>query len=100
MIIDESPGPRKLNLVWPTTEFLKSARIWDRYDPKTMGITLRNLKGSSLPDELGGESRQLKRLQQQASKQLSNHSTPSPKTSPIDVPIKQSRILNDLVDSK
>jgi poly(A) polymerase len=44
-ITDESPGPRKLNLVWPTTEFLKSAKMWDRYDQKTMGITLKNLKG-------------------------------------------------------
>ena len=44
-ITDESPGPRKLNLVWPTTEFLKSAKMWSGYDQKTMGITLKNLKG-------------------------------------------------------
>lgn len=44
-LTDESPGPRKLNLVWPTTEFLKGARMWDKYDQKTMGITIKNLKG-------------------------------------------------------
>ncbi|GAA5812195.1 hypothetical protein MFLAVUS_005645 [Mucor flavus] len=62
-ITDKSPGPRKLNLIWPTTEFIKSARMWDKFDQTTMGITVKNLKGSSLPDELGGPGRQLKRLQ-------------------------------------
>ncbi|KAI9482880.1 MAG: Poly(A) polymerase central domain-containing protein [Benjaminiella poitrasii] len=42
---ETSRGPRKLNLVWPTTEFLKTAKMWDRYDQKTMGITIKNLKG-------------------------------------------------------
>lgn len=37
--------------------------MWDKFDQKTMGITVKNLKGSSLPDELGGPGRQLKRLQ-------------------------------------
>ncbi|KAI8351223.1 Poly(A) polymerase central domain-containing protein [Choanephora cucurbitarum] len=44
-ISDESPGPRKLNLVWPTTEFLKSARMWDKYDQKVMSVTMKNIKG-------------------------------------------------------
>ncbi|CAO3638271.1 unnamed protein product [Mucor fragilis] len=78
-ITDESPGPRKLNLVWPTSEFLKSAKMWDKYDQTTMGITIKNLKGSMLPDELGGESRQLKRLQA-ASKMQQQHSS---RTSPV-----------------
>lgn len=91
-ITDESPGPRKLNLVWPTTEFLKSAKIWDKYNQKTMGITLKNLKGSSLPDELGGESRQLKKLQSSKNPQ-SHHSTPT--STPIDTPKTR---LTDLVD--
>lgn len=37
--------------------------MWDKFDQTTMGITVKNLKGSSLPDELGGPGRQLKRLQ-------------------------------------
>jgi poly(A) polymerase len=44
-ITDESPGPRKLNLVWPTTEFLKSAKMWDKYDGSAMAVILKNLKG-------------------------------------------------------
>ncbi|CAO3610322.1 unnamed protein product [Mucor hiemalis] len=91
-ITDESPGPRKLNLVWPTTEFLKSAKIWDKYNQKTMGITLKNLKGSSLPDELGGQSRQLKKLQSNKNPQ-SHHSTST--STPIDTPKTR---LSDLVD--
>ncbi|KAG2201497.1 hypothetical protein INT46_007770 [Mucor plumbeus] len=79
-ITDESPGPRKLNLVWPTSEFMKSAKMWDKYDQKTMGITVKNLKGSMLPDELGGESRRLKRLQ--ANKMLQQQQS-STRTSPV-----------------
>ncbi|RCH79241.1 polynucleotide adenylyltransferase [Rhizopus stolonifer] len=61
-ISDDSPGPRKLNLVWPSTEFLKSARMWHKYDQQTMGITIKNIKGSMLPDELGRLKRQQNKI--------------------------------------
>lgn len=92
-ITDESPGPRKLNLVWPTSEFLKSAKMWDKYDQKTMGITIKNLKGSMLPDELGGESRQLKRLQANKMLQQQQSSTRTSPVPPLDSP-------SNLVNSK
>ncbi|KAI8641611.1 Poly(A) polymerase central domain-containing protein [Parasitella parasitica] len=82
-ITDESPGPRKLNLVWPTSEFLKSAKIWDKYDQRTMGITIKNLKGSMLPDDLGGESRQIKKMQANKMQQYSSRTSPVP---PFDLP--------------
>ncbi|KAI8878109.1 polymerase [Backusella circina FSU 941] len=55
--------PRKLNLIWPTQEFLKSARSWDKYVVNLMSITIKKLKGSMLPVELAGENRRLKKLQ-------------------------------------
>jgi poly(A) polymerase len=55
--------PRKLNLVWPTQEFLKSARSWDKFVVNLMSITIKKLKGSMLPVELAGEDRQLKKMQ-------------------------------------
>ncbi|KAL7310462.1 polynucleotide adenylyltransferase [Mucor circinelloides] len=85
-VTDESPGPRKLNLVWPTSEFLKSAKMWDKYDQKTMGITIKNLKGSMLPDELGGESRQLRRLQAASKMQQQQHSSRTSPVPPLDSP--------------
>jgi poly(A) polymerase len=90
-ITDESPGPRKLNLVWPTSEFMKSAKMWDKYDQKTMGITVKNLKGSMLPDELGGESRRLKRLQ--ANKMLQQQQS-STRTSPVPPLDSSTNIVN------
>ncbi|KAL1932566.1 hypothetical protein VTP01DRAFT_8244 [Rhizomucor pusillus] len=61
-----SEGPRKLDLVWPTQDFLKLVRAWDRYDESEMSITLRTLKGSMLPEDLRGSSdaKKLKRVQQ------------------------------------
>ncbi|KAI8975701.1 Poly(A) polymerase central domain-containing protein [Mycotypha africana] len=77
---DDSSGPRKLNLVWPTNEFLKSVKMWDKFDHKVMGITINNVKGSSLPEELAGKRRprkiQLHRHQSQVSPLLQHFSPP------------------------
>ncbi|CAO3594311.1 unnamed protein product [Absidia cylindrospora] len=56
-------GRPKLNLVWPTTEFLKLVKSWDGFDESTMSIELKNLKGSMLPADLLGKDNKLKRSQ-------------------------------------
>ncbi|ETW84100.1 hypothetical protein HETIRDRAFT_472544 [Heterobasidion irregulare TC 32-1] len=45
-----SVGPRKLDISWPTTEFTKMVKAWDKYDESTMGIVVRHIKSSALPD--------------------------------------------------
>ncbi|OAD79987.1 hypothetical protein PHYBLDRAFT_185012 [Phycomyces blakesleeanus NRRL 1555(-)] len=54
-------GTRKLDLVWPTQEFIKLVKTWDNYDENTMKITVKNVKGSMLPSDLVGEDKKLKR---------------------------------------
>lgn len=60
-------GRPKLNLVWPTQDFLKMVKSWDGFDESTMSIELRNLKGSMLPADLMGKDKKLKRSQTKVS---------------------------------
>ncbi|KAI0268152.1 poly-A polymerase [Gloeopeniophorella convolvens] len=43
-------GPRKLDISWPTTEFSKMVKGWDKFDEAKMGIIVRHIKSSALPD--------------------------------------------------
>jgi len=47
-----STGPRKLDISWPTTEFTKMVKSWDKFDEVKMGIIVRHIKSSSLPDNV------------------------------------------------
>ncbi|SCV68510.1 BQ2448_631 [Microbotryum intermedium] len=48
LMIEKKPGsgPRKLDISYPTTEFTKLVKMWDRYDESTMGIIVRYIKAS------------------------------------------------------
>jgi poly(A) polymerase len=37
-------GPRKLDISWPTTEFTKMVKSWDKFDEVKMGIIVRHIK--------------------------------------------------------
>jgi poly(A) polymerase len=37
-------GPRKLDISYPTNEFVKMVKTWDKYDPATMGVVVLNIK--------------------------------------------------------
>lgn len=50
-------GPRTLDLVWPTQEFIKLVRSWDKFDSRTMNVCVKTLKSSMLPTELAGEDK-------------------------------------------
>ncbi|KAF8272098.1 Poly(A) polymerase central domain-containing protein [Lactarius quietus] len=65
-----STGPRKLDISWPTTEFTKMVKGWDKFDEVKMGIMVRHIKSSALPDNLfdPGE-RQLKPVVKKRPKQ-------------------------------
>ncbi|KAJ3197264.1 polynucleotide adenylyltransferase [Irineochytrium annulatum] len=47
-----SNAPRKLDITWPTQEFVKVVKMWEQYDQSTMGIVVQYIKSSSLPPEL------------------------------------------------
>lgn len=39
-----SNAPRKLDISYPTNEFTKLVKMWDKYDPDTMGVIVRYIK--------------------------------------------------------
>ena len=41
-------GPRKLDISYPTTEFTKLVKMWEKFDEGTMGIVVRHIKRSAL----------------------------------------------------
>ncbi|KAI9000742.1 polymerase [Trametes punicea] len=62
-----STGPRKLDISYPTTEFYKMVKMWEKYDESAMHIIVRHIKHTALPDfvfepgEREGASRPKKR---------------------------------------
>ncbi|KAG1735694.1 poly-A polymerase [Suillus paluster] len=54
LLIEPKPlgavGPRRLDISYPTTEFTKLVKMWEKYDEDSMGIVVRNIKSSALPD--------------------------------------------------
>ena len=36
---------KKLDISYPTNEFQKLVRLWDKYDANSMGLTIRHMKG-------------------------------------------------------
>ncbi|KAH9855062.1 polymerase [Lenzites betulinus] len=45
-----SKGPRRLDISYPTAEFMKMVKTWETYNESTMHIVVRYLKHTSLPD--------------------------------------------------
>lgn len=43
-------GPRKLDISYPTNEFTRLVKQWEPYDEKSMGIVVRHIKCSQLPE--------------------------------------------------
>ncbi|CDH54327.1 poly polymerase pla1 [Lichtheimia corymbifera JMRC:FSU:9682] len=71
-----SAEPRKLDLVWPTQEFLKLVKSWDKLVEESMSITVKNVKGSNLPADLAGDRKDLKRSQGKSGREQSRSQTP------------------------
>ncbi|KAJ3123839.1 polynucleotide adenylyltransferase, partial [Physocladia obscura] len=49
-----SKAPRKVDISWPTQEFVNLVKMWDKYEPETMGIAVQHIKSSQVPAELVG----------------------------------------------
>ncbi|GLB34180.1 putative polymerase pla1 [Lyophyllum shimeji] len=43
-------GPRRLDISYPTTEFTKMVKLWEHFNESKMGIVVRHIKSSGLPD--------------------------------------------------
>ncbi|KAI8846179.1 Poly(A) polymerase central domain-containing protein [Chytridium lagenaria] len=69
-------APRKLDLTWPTQEFVKLVKIWEQYDQSTMGIVVQNIKRGS------------KRLKSEDAIDVASAAPPTDEVSlPIDTPV-------------
>lgn len=52
-------GPRRLDISYPTTEFTKMVKMWDSFEEQNMGIVVRHIKSTALPEYLfEGDERQ------------------------------------------
>ncbi|KAI0638468.1 polymerase [Trametes polyzona] len=45
-----STGPRRLDISYPTAEFIKMVKMWEKFDESAMHITVRHIKHTVLPD--------------------------------------------------
>lgn len=43
---------KRLDLSWPSSEFIKLAKSWDGYDDSHMGIVIQHMKASDLPPDV------------------------------------------------
>jgi poly(A) polymerase len=59
-----SVGPRRLDISYPTTEFSKLVKMWEKYDEATMGIVVRHIKSVALPDSVFEEGERPPRVAQ------------------------------------
>lgn len=51
MLEPAGSGPtRRLDISYPTSEFIKLAKMWEPFDLTTMGIIVRYIKSAALPD--------------------------------------------------
>ncbi|TCD67511.1 polynucleotide adenylyltransferase [Steccherinum ochraceum] len=94
----KQPGnnaPRRLDISYPTTEFTKLVRMWEKYDESSMGIVVRHMKSASLPDYVFDTGERQSRSSQKRPKPKGTKST---NTSP-DVPSKKRRASNSASDA-
>ncbi|CAI2163241.1 9989_t:CDS:10 [Funneliformis geosporum] len=54
-------APRQLNISWPTSEFIKLVKSWDKYDDRNMGIVVNAQLPPEVIEEGGQRPAKLKR---------------------------------------
>ncbi|KAI0353126.1 poly-A polymerase [Trametes cingulata] len=91
-----SVGPRRLDISYPTTEFTKLVKMWEKFDENKMGIVVRHIRSSALPDYVFDEG---ERQPRQAQKRPKTKATDrSSHTSP-DAPNKKARLVQSISSS-
>jgi len=86
-------GQRKLDISYPTTEFTKLVKQWEKFDEATMGIIVRHIKSSGLPDNVFDAGERPAKLAQKRVKGPEKSSNTSP-----DMPNKRQRSSQSMSD--
>ncbi|KAJ7869655.1 Nucleotidyltransferase, class I, C-terminal-like protein [Mycena leptocephala] len=79
-------GPRRLDISYPTQEFTKLVRVWEKFDESSMSIVVQNIKSSMLPDYVYDVGERPRKLVQKRAKGPSKSSNTSP-----DIPFRLQR---------
>ncbi|KAJ7869639.1 poly-A polymerase [Mycena leptocephala] len=79
-------GPRRLDIAYPTQEFIKLVRVWEKFDESSMSIVVQNIKSSMLPDYVYDVGERPRKLVQKRAKRPSKSSNTSP-----DIPFRLQR---------
>lgn len=79
-------GPRRLDISYPTTEFVKLVKMWEKYEEPRMGIVVRHIKSAALPDNVFGPGERQPKHAQKRAKGPSKSGNTSP-----DMPNKKRR---------
>lgn len=56
-------GPRRLDISYPTTEFTKLVKMWEKFDDTTMGIVVRHIRRSGFAFAYFDADTQMDRIQ-------------------------------------
>ncbi|KZT71564.1 Poly(A) polymerase [Daedalea quercina L-15889] len=89
-----SKGPRKLDISYPTTEFTKLVKMWEKYNEPEMGITVRHIKITALPDYVFDEGERQPRPALKRPK--GGKGTDKSNGTPSDAPNKKRRASNSV----
>ncbi|KAJ6515348.1 Poly(A) polymerase central domain-containing protein [Mycena sanguinolenta] len=80
-------GPRRLDISYPTQEFVKLLKVWEKFDESCMSIVVQHIKSSMLPDYVYDPGERPPKLVQKRAKEprkgpskLSNTSPDMPDT--------------------
>ncbi|KAJ7462038.1 poly-A polymerase [Mycena latifolia] len=71
-------GPRRLDISYPTQEFTKLVRVWEKFDESSMSIVVQHIKSSALPDYVYDAGERPQKLVQKRAKGPSKSSNTSP----------------------
>ncbi|KAF8165710.1 polymerase [Crassisporium funariophilum] len=88
-----SAGPRRLDISWPTMEFTKQVKMWEKFDEASMGIVVRHIRSSALPDNVFDPGERPAKLVQKRVKGPGKSSNTSP-----DMPNKRQRSSQSMTD--
>ncbi|KAJ7194592.1 poly-A polymerase [Mycena pura] len=71
-------GPRQLDISYPTQEFTKLVRVWEKFDESSMSIVVQHIKSSTLPDHVFDPGERPQKLAQKRPKGPGKSSNASP----------------------
>ncbi|KAL8284230.1 hypothetical protein RQP46_004979 [Phenoliferia psychrophenolica] len=94
LVIDRNPSaaakaPRRLDISYPTNEFTKLVKMWDKFDPTSMGVIVRYMKAqgpTTVPEPVktGGTKRSKGNKQMTPSASDAQQPESEPEVPPLD----------------